>query len=66
MPTYDVDPRFWRDWQRLTPAQQAMFLDAVHQMLADFRAKRPFLASLRVKGYQSCAGVFDMTWADDG
>ena len=66
MPTYEADPRFWRDWERLTEAQRALFLAAVRQMRDDLRAHRQLHPSLRVKGFQGQRGIFEMTWADDG
>lgn len=66
MPTYDVDPRFWQDWGRLTDYDRQAFLSAVRQMVADLKARRAFRPGLRVKGYQGRTGVFEMTWAKDG
>lgn len=66
MPTYDVDPQFWRDWATLTEAQHARFRTAVRQMIDDLRAHRRFHPRLRVKGYQSQPGIFEMSWAKDG
>jgi hypothetical protein len=66
MPTYEADPRFWRDWERLTGAQRGLFLAAVQQMVDDLRAHRRFHPRLRIKGYQGHSGIFEMTWAPDG
>ena len=66
MPTYEADPRFWRDWVLLTDAQQDLFRDAIRQMVDDLRAHRRFHPRLRVKGYQGEPGTFEMTWAKDG
>lgn len=66
MPTYEADPRFWRDWERLTEVQRSLFLSAVQQMVDDLRSRRRFHPRLRVKGYQGQPGVFEMTWAPDG
>lgn len=66
MPTYGWLARFRTDFERLTPAQQAAFLVAVSQFVEDLRSARPFRKGLRVKGIQGAAGIFEMTWADDG
>jgi hypothetical protein len=66
MPTYEVEARFWRDWERLTVAQRELFFAAVQQVVDDLRASRRFHPRLRVKGYQGQPGVFEMTWAPDG
>lgn len=66
MPTYDEDPRFWRDWEKLTLDQHSLFLEAVYQLVEDLKAKRPPRPGLRVKGYKRRLGVFEMTWAKDG
>jgi hypothetical protein len=66
MPTRDVLPRFWRDWDRLTAQQQRQFLDALRTFVADLRAAEGFRPGLRVKGVQGAAGIFEMTWARDG
>lgn len=66
MPTYAWLARFRADFERLTPAQQAVFLVSVGQFVEDLRSGRQFRKGLRVKGIQGAAGIFEMTWADDG
>jgi hypothetical protein len=66
LPTYRWAPRFRTDWNRLTPAQQAAFLVAVGRFVEDMRRGRGFREGLRVKAVQGAAGIFEMTWADDG
>jgi mRNA-degrading endonuclease YafQ of YafQ-DinJ toxin-antitoxin module len=66
VPTYEAEPRFWRDWERLTESQRSLFLSAVQQMVDDLRSHRRFHPRLRIKGYQGQSGVFEMTWAPDG
>lgn len=66
MPTFAWLARFGADFQRLTPTQQAGFLAAVEQFVEDLRSGRHFRKGLRVKGVKGAAGVFEMTWADDG
>lgn len=50
----------------LTSRQQAAFLAAVAQFVDDLKTGRGFRKGLRVKGIQGAAGIFEMTWADDG
>lgn len=45
--------------------QQAQFLLAVQQFVADLRSGQ-FRKGLRVKGVRAAPGVFELTWADDG
>jgi len=66
LPTYRWAPRFRADWKGLTPAQQAALLAAVTQFVEDLRRGRGFRKGLRVKAVQGAAGIFEMTWADDG
>lgn len=66
MPTYAWLARFRADFERLTPAQQAAFLVAVSQFVENLRSGRQFRKGLRVKGIKGAAGIFEMTWADDG
>lgn len=66
MPTFAWLARFGADFDRLTPAQQAAFLVAVAQFVDDLRTGGQFRKGLRVKGVRGAAGVFEMTWADDG
>ncbi len=66
MPTFEWLRRFSADFDRLTRDQQAAFLAAVALFVDDLRAGREFRKGLRVKGVKGAAGVFEMTWADDG
>ena len=66
MPTRDVLASFWRDWDNLTPEEQRQFFAALEKFIADLEAGKGFRKGLRVKGVQGAAGVFEMTWADDG
>jgi hypothetical protein len=66
LPTFAWLARFGADFDRLTPAQQATFLAVVAQFVEDLRAGGKFRKGLRVKGVKGAAGVFEMTWADDG
>ena len=66
MPTYAWRARFRADFERLTPAQQALFLVAVEQFVADLHEGRTFRKGLRIKGIQGAGGIFELTWAADG
>ena len=65
MPTHEEEDRFWVDWDRLTPAQQAAFLVAVGKLVHDLRSGR-FRPGLRVKPVKRLPGVWEMTWAANG
>lgn len=66
MPTFDKLASFLRDWSLLLPQQKASFMMAVGKMLFDLNAGQGFHSGLRIKGVQGIAGVYEMTWADDG
>jgi hypothetical protein len=65
MPTFAQTDRFRRDFADLTAAQKAAFQVAAAKFVADLESGG-FRPGLRVKGVQGAAGVFEMTWADDG
>jgi len=66
MPTHDEWAVFLREWAKLLPGQQTLFLAAIDEMVEDLRAHTAFRPSLRVKAVRGHAGVFEMTWAPDG
>jgi hypothetical protein len=66
MPTHDERDPFFRDYLSLSPGDQSQFRLAVRKMVNDLRAGQGFRFSLRVKGVQGHAGIFEMTWAGDG
>lgn len=66
MPTREILPQFWRDWERLTPEQQAAFLVAVDKLVEDLRARGGLRPGLRIKGVRGAPGVYELTWASDG
>lgn len=66
MPTYAQTARFRRDFDDLPPEEQEAFRRAVKHFVEDLASDRPFRRGLRVKGVRGAAGVFEMTWADDG
>ena len=65
MPTFSLTDRFRRDFAGLTAAQKAAFRAAAAKLAADLQSQS-FRPGLRVRGVQGAAGVFEMTWADDG
>ncbi len=66
MPTHVEFTRFLREWARLTPRQQTLFLAAVEEMVEDLRAHGSFRPSLHVRSVQGHPGIFEMSWAGDG
>ena len=66
MPTYGWLARFRADFDRLTPSQQAAFLQAVEQFVDDLRVGAGFRKGLRIKGVKGASGIYELTWADDG
>jgi muconolactone delta-isomerase len=66
MPTYETTRQFARDYQSLTEDQRAAFRAAVRKFVEDLERGGAFRRSLRVKGVQGAAGIFEMTWADNG
>ena len=66
MPTYDLDPRFGRDFDRSSRSQQRAFRAAVALLVADFRAGRAASPQLRMKAVQGHDGVFEISFAPDG
>lgn len=71
MPTYDIAQRCSNEWRKLTPEQKAAFKAALPEFIEDLRGieqgtKISFRASLRVKGYRSQPGVYEMTWDGNG
>jgi hypothetical protein len=66
VPTYAWLARFAADFDSLSPEKQAAFLEAVAQFVEDLRSGKRFRKGLRVKGVKGAAGIFEMTWADDG
>jgi hypothetical protein len=65
VPTYEETEQFWRDYERLSPAQRAAFRRAVRRFVEDLK-RGPFRKGLRVKAYQHVPGLWEMTWAPDG
>ena len=65
MPTFSLTDRFRRDFAVLTAAEKAAFRAAAAKLAADLPSQS-FRPGLRARGVQGAAGVFEMTWADDG
>lgn len=65
MRTYELTRRFRRDFERLTPGQQAALCVAVANFVAD-RISGKLRGGLRVKAIRGAAGIDAMTWAPDG
>ena len=65
MPTYDREPHFLRDWDRLTRAQQARFMAVIPKFVGGL-VSGDMPAGLRVKRVQGTDDDFEMTWAPDG
>lgn len=66
MPTHDEFAQFLREFNKLTQAQQDVFIDVMKLMVEDLRAGGSFRPSLRVKRVQGHPHIFEMTWAPDG
>jgi hypothetical protein len=66
MPTHKELAQFLREYAKLTPEQQTLFLTAVRKMVEDLRTNRSFRPVLRVKGVRGHPGVFEMSWSGDG
>jgi hypothetical protein len=66
MPTYDVTPRFEKDYARLSADERKRFKQAVDKFIEDLRRGRRFRPGLRVDSVEGARGVFEMTWAPDG
>ncbi len=66
MPTYEKLPRFQKDYDQLSADDQERFRQAAAKFVEDLIRGRGFRPSLRVKGVQGAAGVYEMTWAPNG
>jgi len=66
-PTYTVEPRFWREFDRLTRVQQLAFLAARDRFAAGLQDRPPrFDPALRVKRVRGTTDVWELSWAADG
>jgi hypothetical protein len=64
LPTHEESDQFWRDWDRLTPAQRQLFREAVKKFSDDLESlpRGQFRPGLRVKPMQGADGIFEITW----
>src|SRR4051794_10990779 len=58
MPTNELEPEFFREYGRLNTDQREQLKEAVRALVDDLTHKRPFRASLRVKGVQGHPNIF--------
>jgi hypothetical protein len=68
MPTFELTPRFERDWRKLTSGQREAFRKTIQEAFVpdlDTPDQR-FRPGLRVKGVTAHPGVFEVTRAPDG
>jgi hypothetical protein len=65
MPTFDVLPRFAREYRKLTHAQAKAFRAALDRFVEGLRTGT-FDPGLRVHRIEGTDGVWSMTWAPDG
>ena len=68
MPTFELTPRFERDWRKLADHQKDAFRKTIREaFVPDLSAPdQPFRPGLRVKGVTAPPGIVEMTWAPDG
>jgi hypothetical protein len=66
MPTHEILPSFWRDWDALTIKQRQAFRVAVGRFVEDLARGEGIRPGLRVKGVRGAPGIFELTWAPDG
>jgi hypothetical protein len=66
LPLYTRLLRFKKDYDALSPDQKASFKAAAAHFIADLAAGGTFRNGLRVKGVQGAAGIFELSWDDDG
>ncbi|HMO53981.1 MAG TPA: hypothetical protein PJ994_05710 [Tepidiformaceae bacterium] len=66
MPTFEALDRFWREFEKLTPEAQRLFLAARDLFVEDLQAGQQPRPSLRVKRFTAIPGVWEMSFAPDG
>ena len=66
MPTYDVDPRFLREYLSLTRQQRAAFRRARDRFVAALKAGRPFGAGLGVREMTDHPGIYEFRFSSAG
>lgn len=66
MPTWEADPAFLRQFDRLTTAQKKAFRRSYGHMVEDLKRGQGFRPGLRIRRVRLVPGLLEMTWAPDG
>lgn len=67
MATYEMSPRFKRDYRDLSATQRTRARSAARDFAADLNQKIAPRPGLRVKRVRAAPpGIFELTWAPDG
>ena len=66
VPTWSAEPRFNREFWKLSADDQARLRRVVADLVRDLKAGSAFSPGLRVKRVQGTKSVFELTWAPDG
>jgi len=66
MPTYDVDPRFLREYLSLTRQQRVAFRRARDRFVAALKADRPFEAGLGIREMTDHPGIYEYRFSAGG
>ncbi|AXE40039.1 hypothetical protein JS278_02905 [Acidipropionibacterium virtanenii] len=65
-PTFETEPRFFKDLRALSPTDRRRFRSAVTQFIEDLRRGDGFRKGLRVKRVEGTADIWEMTFAPNG
>jgi hypothetical protein len=65
VPTYEVTPSFWRDWENLSEQERAAFQTMRRQFVEDLKANRPMRAGLGMRRFRSMPGWYELRWSRD-
>lgn len=66
MPTYEVGPEFWRDWQRLTPEQRARFKEARDKLVLDLKRGAQLRSGFRIKRFRRQDEIWEFSYEGNG
>ena len=66
MPTYNVDPRFLREYLSLTRQQRAVFRRARDRFVVAWKADRPFEAGLGIREMTDHPGIYEYRFSAGG
>jgi len=66
LPTYDRDPRFDREFARLSAAEVRAFLRAKNRFVAALKEGRPFEAGLGIEEMRGHPGVYEFHFSASG